>query len=63
MMSVQETPQIFTLLTVLSVLGSLLTFAIVPFLVIRGRRASAVKLVVGWVMCAVVYVIVSAGVS
>ena len=62
-MSVQETPQIFTLLTVLSVLGSLLTFAIVPFLVIRGRRASAVKLVAGWVMCAVVYVIVSAGVS
>jgi len=63
MTSVQETPQIFMLLTVFSVLASLLTFAIVAFLAIRGKRASALKFLVGWAIFAVVYVIVSASVS
>lgn len=59
----QETPQIFTLLTVLVVLASLLTLSIVMYRAIRGRRASAVKLFAGWAICAVVYVIVSTSVS
>jgi hypothetical protein len=63
MTSVQEAPQIFTLLTVLCVLLSLITFAAAAYRAIRGRRASAVTLLVGWGFAAVVYVLISASVS
>ena len=63
MTSVQEAPQIFTLLTVLCVLTSLVTFAVAAYRAIRGRRASAVRLLVVWCIAAVVYVLISATVS
>ena len=63
MTSVQETPQIFTLLTVLCVVASLITFAVAAYRAIRGRRAAAVKILIVWSIAAVVYVIVSASVS
>src|SRR5215471_5476448 len=63
MTSVQETPQIFTLLTVLCVLASVITFAVAAFRAIRGRRAAAVKLLGRWAAAAAVYLLVSLSVS
>ena len=63
MTSVQETPQIFTLLTVLVVFASLITFAVAAWCAIRGRRSGALKILAGWGIAALAYVAVSAGVS
>src|SRR5262249_10214567 len=63
MTGVQETPQIFMLLTVLCVFTSLIIFAVAAYRAIRGRRADAMKILVGWGIAAIAYVMVSAGVS
>jgi len=63
MTSVQETPQIFTLLTVLCVLASIITFAVAAFRAIRGRQVAAVKLLGRWAVAAAVYLLVSLSVS
>jgi hypothetical protein len=63
MTPVQETPQLFTLVLILCVLASLVTFLIVAYRAIRGRRSSALRLLVRWAMCALVYLAVSVVVS
>jgi len=52
MTPVQETPQLFTLVLILSVVASLVTWLIVAYRVIRGRRSSALRLLARWAMCA-----------
>jgi hypothetical protein len=63
MTPVQETPQLFTLVLVLCVMASLVTWLMATYRVIRGRRSSALRLVARWVICALVYLAISAGVS
>jgi hypothetical protein len=63
MTPVQETPQLFTLVLILSVVASLVTWLIVAYRVIRGRRSSALRLLARWAMCALVYQAISVVVS
>ncbi len=63
MTPVQETPQIFTLALVLSVLASFVTLLIAAYRAIRGRRSVALRLVARWAICALVYLAISAAVS
>jgi len=63
MTSVQETPQIFTLILLLCLLASLITFIVAAYCAIRGQRARTVTLLARWGICAIVYLIVSVGVS
>ncbi|HZF29456.1 MAG TPA: hypothetical protein VE907_10080 [Gammaproteobacteria bacterium] len=63
MTSVQETPQVFMLLLLLCLLASLITFTVAAYRAIRGRRAGALTLLARWGLCAIAYLIVSAGVS
>jgi hypothetical protein len=60
---VQETPQLFTLLLILCVLASLVTFLIAAYRAIRGRGSSALRLLSRWATCALVYVAISVVVS
>jgi hypothetical protein len=59
----QETPQLFTLLLMVCVLASLVTFVIAAYRAIRGRRSSALKLLARWAACALVYLATSVVVS
>ena len=61
--AVQETPQLFTLVLILSVLASLVTFLIAGYRALRGRRSSAVGLLSRWATCALVYLAISVAVS
>ena len=63
MTSVQETPQIFTLLLLLCLLASLITFTAAAYRAIRGRRGSAAALLGRWAVLAIAYLIVSVSVS
>ena len=63
MTSVQETPQIFTLLLLLCLLASLITFVVAIYRAVRGRRAAAVKLLGRWGIGSIAYLILSVGVS
>jgi len=63
MTPVQETPQLFTLVLVLCVLASLVTFLIVAYRAIRGRRSSALRLLARWAISALVYMAISVAVS
>jgi hypothetical protein len=59
----QETPQIFTLTLLLSVLASFVVFLIAAYRLIRGRRPSALRLLSRWGACAGVYLMISISVS
>ena len=63
MTPVQETPQIFTLLLALSVLASFVVFLVVAYRLIRGRRASGLRLLSVWVGCALFYLATSVTVA
>jgi hypothetical protein len=63
MTPVQETPQIFTLVLALSVLASLVTFLVVGYRAIRGRRPAALRLLGRWAIAAAGYLAISAAVS
>jgi len=63
MTPVQETPQIFTLALLLSVVASLIVFLIVAYRLIRGRRTSALALLFRWGVCALAYIAISVAVS
>ena len=63
MTPVQETPQIFTLALILCVLASLITLLIVTYRFIRGRPASALRLLSHWCVGAVAYLAISVVVS
>jgi hypothetical protein len=63
MTPVQETPQLFTLILVLSVLTSLVVFVMAAWRLSRGRRAAGLRLVAGWGVCALVYLAISVGVA
>ena len=62
-MNVQETPQLFTLIVVLSVVASFGTFMVAAYRFIRGRRAGAVQMLTRWGWCAAAYLAVSITVS
>ena len=63
MTPVQQTPQIFTLMLVLCLLGSFVVFLVVAYRFVRGRRPAAVRLLSRWAVCAVVYLTISVSVS
>jgi hypothetical protein len=63
MTPVQETPQIFTLALVLCVFASLVILLTAAYRLIRGRRASALRLLAGWGLGVFVYLTVSVAVS
>jgi hypothetical protein len=63
MTPVQETPQIFSLALVLCVLASLVILLTAAYRLIRGRRASALRLLTGWGLGVVVYLTISVAVS
>ena len=63
MTSVQETPQVFTLLLVLCVLASLVVLLLVAYRLIRGRRAGALALLSRWGVGVAVYLTISIAVS
>lgn len=63
MTPVQETPQIFTLVLLLCVLASLVTFVLVAYRALRGRRSGAMRLLSRWGACALVYLAISVAVS
>jgi hypothetical protein len=58
MTPVQQTPQIFTLLTAL-VVATALTFVVVMYRVLRGRRRAALQLLGRWAVAALIYVTMS----
>jgi hypothetical protein len=63
MTSVQQTPQIFTLVLVVCVVASLIILLMVAYRLIRGRRASALALLSRWGVGVGVYVAISVVVS
>lgn len=63
MTPVQETPQIFTLVLVLCVLASLVTWLMAAYRAIRGRRSSGLRLIAGWAIGVLVYLAISVAVS
>jgi len=63
MTPVQETPQLFTLLLILCVVASLVTFLIAAYRAIRGRRSSAFRLLSRWATGALAYLAISVVVS
>jgi hypothetical protein len=60
---VQETPQLFTLVLLLCVVASSVTFLIAAYRAIRGRRSSSFRLLSRWAACALVYGAISVVVS
>jgi hypothetical protein len=63
MTPVQETPQIFTVITVLVVLASAITFLAVVYRILRGRRGAATGLFSRWCVAAAIYLVTSLAVS
>src|SRR5690348_257295 len=63
MAPVQQTPQIFTLVTVLAVLISAIACIVVCYRAVRGRRAAAIRLFGVWGAAAAMYLAASLGVS
>jgi hypothetical protein len=63
MTPVQETPQIFTLITVLVVLASAISFLVVLYRMVRGRRGAAIGLFSRWCVAAAIYLATSLAVS
>jgi hypothetical protein len=59
----QETPQLFTLVLLLSVVASLIVFLVAAYRAIRGRRSGALTLLSRWAACALVYLAISVAVS
>ena len=63
MTPIQETPQLFTLLLILCVVASLVTFATAAYRAMRGRRSGAVRLLSRWATCVLAYLAISVVVS
>jgi len=63
MIPVQQTPQVFTLIVVLSVLASIVVLLLTAYTTVRGQWRAAGRLLGQWAIGAAIYLTISVGVS